>query len=188
MRVERYMDKDDFIVMPISNDELEQARKDAVKLDSENDGRKTMDGGKDKDVKGCLGQLKVHQWLDRVGIPHLYSPPYQERLFGDSFDIKIYDEIYDVKCRGWWYEKAPNYMTFYFGEHEKKFNPDYYIMTTVDRDWKNIYIAGALSHSELWKNCVKLTEEEAKHTRFPTAGKVKVNVFKPLLNVINHVG
>lgn len=172
------MKKSDVIIVPIPDEILKWAERAAVKLDTENFGSNTVDGGKHKNIKGCLGQWAVHKYLEDNRWKHTYSKPYVEKQYGDSFDIKFLDQIWDVKCRDWWNEE------YFFNirlnmtkkERGKPKSCDYYVFCTVDTSYKNVYILGIQTYDKVWKELNPID----RTMKIPTAGFIRSNILIPL--------
>lgn len=181
------MNKEDIITIPIPVKILDWARKVSPLLDNENHGSNTQDGGEYKNIKGCLGQWAVHQYLVDKNWDHRYEEPYVKEQYGDHFDIKFCGDVWDVKCRGWWNEKwcLNNDIFMTKKEQVDSSKPDhkkcdYYVFCTVDKEWENIYILGIKSFVKVWLELQDLTEEELKHTKIDTSGTVSVRSLTPL--------
>jgi hypothetical protein len=172
----------DIIIIPITPERLLWAKESAKKLDEQNTGSNTQEGGKDKNIKGCLGQWAVHTYLENNKLEHTYSKPFVDKQFGDTFDIKFCEDTWDIKCRGWWYEPTFGNLRLLMTqkEQDKPKKCEFYIFTTVDRDFKNVYILGAKSYSKTWEYLEDLTEAEENIIRFPTAGVVISRSLTPL--------
>jgi hypothetical protein len=175
----------DIIKAPISKETLNTAKEWAIKLDKENQGKNTKDGGVDKNIKGCLGQMGVHAVLKKWRWPHEYSAPYQKELYGDDYDIKVGDEIWDVKCRGWWKEEFFYNISVIFSVHEEKNKCDHYIITTTDEEFENLYILGAISYNELWSSLSPVPK--SWKMKFPAAGIVKSHQLTPFKKFVFRV-
>jgi len=90
----------DIIVIHVPPERFAWARRVAPLLDKENKGRKTNDGGEHKNVKGCLGQWAVNEYLNIRGWDHDYSEPYVEEQYGDKFDIGFCGDIFEKQTAG----------------------------------------------------------------------------------------
>lgn len=168
---------------------LEYARKIAFLLERENKGQKTRYGTDQRDIKGFIGQWAVHRYLKDEGWDHEFSKPYVEKQYGDSFDIKFGDELWEVKTRDWWKEDYFFNIRILMGEHEKltfdhKKKCDYYIFVTTTRDYKKAYILGGISGYGLWNSLQNLTESEGKYIKYPTEGKIYSRQLAPIRKVI----
>lgn len=164
------MELKDIKKVPIPEELLEKATAWAKALDRENAGEKTLEGGVEKNIKGCIGQWAVHALLDSWNWPHKYSEPYQKDLHGDDFDIKVAGEVWDVKCRNKWNEEYFYNIEALFTEQEKEKECDYYIVCTPDEGMKNVYILGAISYQDLWDNLKPAAE--GRSYRFEPAGRI----------------
>lgn len=181
------MNREDVKVMRITSEMLYKAREDAKNLDYENAGRNTREGGALKNVKGSLAQQAVYLYLSNLPVFRYqieYSDPYQEHLYGDEWDLRIFEETYDVKCRGCWNEKYWYNLNFLMGEHEQKKRVDNYIFATVDDDLEYVYIIGGISYDNLWKNIQPL--KEGANLKFSSAGSIHIKHMKPLVPLILH--
>lgn len=179
---------DDVPSIKITGEMILQAEEDAVQLEKENYGKNTRVGSKDRDVKGSLGQQAVHIYLSQANIPHKYSKPYEPKQYGDYGDFVIYEEIYDAKCRGFVnldYGKSLKNFSALIGEHEKENKTDHYIFTTIDNREEYIYILGAISKKDLFKNLSPVPDYVK--LKFQSAGKLYATKLKPLLPYINRV-
>ena len=170
---------EDIIIVPVPPSELLRARKWAKAIGEENKGERTRDGGDDRDIKGCLAQWAVHKYLEDAGWDHTYSLPYIKDQHRDQFDLLFSDEIWDVKCRGWWKEEYYYNISILMATHEKsEAKPcDYYIFCTTDTSFNNIYILGAKSYDSTWN---ELQPVDQSKMRFPTAGELKSRSLTPL--------
>lgn len=180
----------DIPAIDIPESVLEHARKVAPKLGGENRGQKTMDGGVFKDIKGVLGQWAVHKYLSNSGWLHTYSEPYIEKQYGDQYDILFAGyERWDVKCRDWWKPEYFYNIRLLMGEHEyAKFEHekhcDYYIFTTVAKDYSQAFILGGIGGHDLWNKLTDLSEDEKQYMKYPTKGKIYSRFLTPIRNLI----
>jgi hypothetical protein len=186
LRVMGEYKRSDIPTIPIPPSLLSQVKEWAIKMDRENHGRKTRDGGDYKDVKGCLGQWGVHQYLVDNKWSHSYSPPYVKEQYGDQYDIKFCGEIWDVKCREWWNEDYYYNIKIKMGEHEKtEAKPcDSYIFTTTDKEYNNIYILGAIPYHNLWNELQPLDDISNSMMKFPCAGSIPSRNLIPIRDFI----
>jgi len=182
------MNKNNYIAIPIPPDILEWAIKIAQLLDEENEGSNTMDGGKEKNVKGSLGQWAIAQWLSANNWLHDYSQPYIPKQYGDPYDLFVNGiDIWDVKCRDW-LDTIDKYGSILMGENEQKSTKkcDYYMFCTPDREYKNIYIIGGITKSGLWNNIIEISEKVQERLLYRAAGKIWVSRLKPIHHIITH--
>jgi hypothetical protein len=177
----------DIVVIPTTQEIVSEVTKWAKMMGKENFGLRTRDGGSERDIKGCLGQWAVHQYLTVMGWDHEYSPPYVEKQYGDAFDIKFCGDIWDVKCRSWWKEDYFYNIDILMGKHEKtEAKPcDYYIFTTTDREYKNIYILGGKTYYDTWNELKEVIDQS--HLPFPAEGSFKSRTLTPIRKLIMRV-
>jgi len=182
----------DIPVIDIPNPVIEYAKEVATLLDKENQGKKTMDGGKNKNIKGTIAQWAVHKYLEDNGWYHEYSKPYTKEQHGDKYDILFAgEEVWDVKCRDWWNEEYFYNHRILMGEHE--FDSfcekpcDYYIFTTLEKDLSKAYILGGLVGYDLWDKLQELKESEKTHMKYPTKGKTYSRYLTPIRDLILRV-
>lgn len=164
--------REKIIKLTIRKELLDTAKAYARSLGIENKGLRTRDGGSEKDIKGSIAQILVHEYLESLRIPHEYSSPYTKGQHGDPYDILFSDMVIDVKCRGKWSEKYFYNIKLLMAEHElTEAKPcDYYVFCTLDEDFSNLYILGVLSYRETWGNLKPLSPEEKKVLLFPAKG------------------
>lgn len=183
----------DIIPIEVPDEVKKEAERVSPLLNSENAGYNTMDGGKFKNIKGYIGQWAVDSYLNSCnngkGWLHTYSEPYIQEQYGDRFDILFLNEfVWDVKCREWWSEDYFYNIKLLMGCHEEKaFNDkkcDYYIFTTVSRDFKMAYILGGMEGNKLWNSLSDLTDEDKKHIWYPTKGKIYSRDLTPVAKIV----
>ena len=177
-----------YIQIPITDEILAFAREKAPLMDAENQGRNTLDGGKDKNVKGIVGQWAVRQYLIQQKWNHTYSEPYVPEQYGDPFDIIVAKtDVWDVKCRGW-FEGIKEYRTILMTKKEEadkdKKECDYYMFTTVDYKYRNCYILGGIRSYLLWDKIKKV--DPKRKMPIPTAGYLHTKHLAPIYKVILH--
>jgi hypothetical protein len=173
------------IKIPIDAETLQWAKETARKLDAQNT-TLTMEGGKEKNIKGCLAQWAVDEYLDDEGWSHTYSLPFVNNQHGDSFDILVGEDVWDVKCRGT-IEDVIKYGTLLMGENERSGKVcSYYIFCTVDPDFSNVYILGGKNYHNTWDELVPLSEKSQAKMKYKAAGNVKVSSLKSIMNVLMH--
>ena len=174
----------DIIVIPTTPEIVEKYRIAATNMGKENKGGKTRDGGDYKDLKGCLAQWAVHEYLNDCGWEHEYREPYVEKQYGDEFDIKFCDEIWDVKGRSWWDEKWFFNIDILMGVHEKTEakSADWYIFCTVDKEYKNVYILGGKTSYDTWNELQEVKDQS--HLPFPAEGSFKSRTLTPIRKLI----
>lgn len=182
------MNRTDIITIPIPQPLLEEVTEWAKKMDQENQGKRTRDGGDFKNIKGCLGQWAVHQYMNAYKWEHTYSPPYVKNQHGDSYDIGFCGETWDVKCREWWDE---NYffnikMKMATHEHTESKPGDTYIFTTIDREYTNVYILGGLPYNTVWNNLTPISDYDQSQMKFPCAGYILSRDLIPIKKLILH--
>lgn len=173
---------------------------------------KTLDGGMDFSYRGVIVQEMFHWWLDAVHnkYPHEYLKPYHKTgkpkdAKGNliPWDLKIADETFDTKCRGFWWEESPQNMELKFTQTEyddrEENRVDYYLIGVTDggegkydrQNVNNVYLLGGLGYNEFW-NKMKPKREfkangEKREYKIPTYGYISARDLDDFKKVVFRV-
>ena len=178
------MDRNDIIDANIFDFMIDKAREWQEFLDSKNQGYKTVDADKNKNIKGYLGH-----WIVESKFSHLQLPIISTREIkytrGDLVDIEYEGQKIDVKAIG----RELN-ETYFFNDDcgvfqhqidEPKFDLiDYLVFTMISPDFKRGWILGAIHRQDFL--------EMSFETNLKYKGRaVKTRQLKPFLNYVYRI-
>jgi hypothetical protein len=178
------MDKSDIIGANIFGFMVEEAREWQKFLDSKNQGYKTVDVDKDKNIKGYLGHWIVEAKFNQLRLP-IISTRKIKYTRGDLIDIEYEGQKIDVKTIGRTLDE--NYFfnidcgIFQHQINEPKFDLiDYFVFTMVSPDFENGWILGVIHRQDFL--------EKSFETNLKYKGRaVKSNKLRPFMNYIYRV-
>lgn len=141
--------RDDIATVAFGRSDVDAAFEWAEYMDRKNQGSRTVDLSKTKNVTGYLGHLAVEVYIRDMGF-YCESTRTEKYRRGDQYDIKYDDDLLDVKAhRGELTQWFFNEKMLIFDHHMRKAET-HYAFVMVHPEWYEAYIFGVINASDFW--------------------------------------
>lgn len=182
------MNRSDIISIDFDWQDRHEADAWQVYMDAKNQGKKTVNFSKNKNISGFLGHLAVERAIERLNLPYTSSRLVKFK-HGDTYDILFED--YSIEVKGLFGDLSEQYFfnekLFVFDHHQRK-NETHYCWVVIDRDRSAGHIYGTMEADWFW--------ESAQPGVIPASEKVPVPLayhyiisrdLRPLNKLLLHV-
>lgn len=153
------MKKSDIVRVGFTVREIQEAREWQEYMDAKNQGAKTINLSKNKNMAGYLGHLAVEKALFYNGFTDFSTSRRMKFDKGDAYDIYYDGDFLDVKAinHNTAGENLDAMESWVWDWHEHK-QETHFVFTRIDKDWKTGYIVGVMKQEEFW-----VVSEESKY-------------------------